>query len=58
MKEITISGAGIPRYSMLGVTQTLSVVASAMQTRRTVNGNLVNIAAPQFHKYRSTITSC
>lgn len=43
-------------YASRGITQSLDVIEAATSLRRTVNGELVAISAPQFRKYRSTIT--
>lgn len=43
-------------YSMRGLRQTLEPIQAAGQMRRTVNGQLVNVAHSQFKKYRSNIS--
>jgi len=53
---LTISGMGVVPYSARGLTQSLTPIASAMQMRRTINGNLVDVSLPQFRKYSSTIS--
>lgn len=53
---LVLSGMGIAPYSARGLTQTLQPIAQAAQQRRTVNGDLVDLSAAQFRKYRSTIT--
>jgi hypothetical protein len=55
MKELTISGAGIPLFLGHGVSQTLSLIAAATQLHKMANGQLVNLSPSQFRKYRSTI---
>jgi hypothetical protein len=53
---LEISGIDLPHYATRGLTQTLEPIDQAKQTRRTVNGSLKDISAPQFQKYKSTIT--
>jgi hypothetical protein len=49
-----IDEVGVPPYSARGVTQTLEPISAQM--RRTINGDLVDLGATQFRKYRSTVT--
>jgi hypothetical protein len=53
---LEISGIDLPHYATRGLTQTLEPIDQAKQTRRTVNGSLKDISAPQFQKYKSSIT--
>lgn len=53
---LAISGVGITPYSARGLHQTLEPIALSQQTRRTVNGKLVNLAPQQFWKYKSRVT--
>lgn len=53
---LQLTGVGVPPYSARGLTQTLEPIGQASQLRRTVNGALIDVSAPQFRKYRSTIT--
>lgn len=53
---LTISGIGIPDYSMRGASQTLEPIDSALNMRRTVNGNLKDISFDGFRKYKSSIS--
>ena len=53
---LKISGIGVTPYSARGLTQTLEIIPAGVAMRRTVNGSLVDITAPQFRKYRSTIS--
>ena len=53
---LSFSGLNVPPYSARGLTQTLEPIAQKSQLRRTVNGSLVDLSAPQFKKYRSTIS--
>lgn len=52
---LVITAMGVPPYSARGLTQTLQPIAAAAQVRRTVNGDLIDVSASQFRKYRSTI---
>lgn len=53
---LVISGAGIQPYSARGLTQSLTPIDAAKQTRRTVNGNMIDVSAEQFRKYKTTIS--
>ncbi len=53
--DLIISPDGPPSFSARGVEQTFEPIAVAAPVR-TVNGNLVNLAPPQFQKFRSTLT--
>lgn len=53
---LVISAMGVPPYAARGLTQTLEPIEAAVQLRRTVNGDLVDVSAPQLRKYRSTIS--
>lgn len=53
---LSISGAGLPPFSVRGLTQTLEPIAASAVARRTVNGTLVDLSAPELRKYRSTIS--
>lgn len=50
-----LSGGGVPPYSARGLQQTLELVSQAGQLRRNVNGALLDLSAPQFRKYKSTV---
>lgn len=54
--ELRLTGMGIPPYSARGLTQSLTPIQGAGQMRRTVNGNLRDIADPLFRKYQSGIS--
>lgn len=54
---LVITGIGIPDYSSRGITQTLTPIPASQNTRRTINGELVDISFHQFRKY-STKLSC
>jgi len=53
---LELSGIGVSPYSARGLSQTLDPIAAASQLRRTVNGNLKDLSAPQFRKYVSAIS--
>lgn len=53
---LALEPIGIPPYSSRGITQTLTPIAAAAQLRRTVNGALLDLSAPQFRKYASQVT--
>lgn len=53
---LIIEGVGIPPFSARGITQTLEPIQQAAKFARTVNGGMVNLAAPQFKKYKSVIS--
>jgi hypothetical protein len=53
---LVITGVGLTPYSARGLQQTLEPAAIGVNTRRTVNGKLINLAPPQFQKYKSRIT--
>lgn len=53
---LTITGFGLTPYSARGIQQTLEPIAQSSNLRRTVNGALVDVSAPEFRKYRSVIS--
>lgn len=54
---LVITPIGVPPYSARGLTQTLTHIAAAGIFRRSLTtGRLINIAAPEFKLYKSTIT--
>jgi hypothetical protein len=53
---LAITGPGINPWSARGLRQTLEPIAQAASFRRTINGDLRNLAVEQFEKYRSTIS--
>jgi hypothetical protein len=53
---LRISGIGVPPWSARGLTQTLEPIEAAKANWRTINGGLLDVSAPQFRKYRSTIS--
>jgi hypothetical protein len=52
---LVISSFGNMLYQARGLSQTLEVIGAAVQMERTINGNLIDLSAPQFRKYASTI---
>lgn len=54
---LVLSGVGITPYSARGLSQTLEPIDTAANMRRTINGNLRDLSATQFRKYKSTITA-
>jgi hypothetical protein len=54
---IKVSGVNIvPPYSARGITQALEPIEASIYMRRTVNGDLDDLSASQFRKYRTIIT--
>jgi hypothetical protein len=53
---LTLSGDGMPPFSVRGITQTLKPIDAAKSLKRTVNGVLRDLSASQFKKYNSTIS--
>jgi hypothetical protein len=53
---LVLSGIGVPPFSARNITQTLDMIAQSAVMRRTVNGRMVNLAPPQFRKYKSAIS--
>ena len=53
---LVLAGIGLPPYAARGLHQTLEPAAAGVNMRRTVNGGLVNLAPPQFAKYKSRVT--
>lgn len=53
---LQLVGVGVPPYSARGLSQTLDPIDASKVLRRTVNGEMKDISAPQFRKYKSTVT--
>jgi hypothetical protein len=53
---LELNGITLGDYSCRGLTMTLTPIANANGLRRTVNGTLLDLTAPQFQKYAATIT--
>jgi hypothetical protein len=51
-----LHGIGVPPYSARGLTDTLTPIAASRNMRRTINGRLRDVSAPQFQKYAITIS--
>lgn len=52
---LAITGLAAP-YAVRGLSQTLEPISAAGNNRRTINGSLLDVSAPQFRKYRSVIS--
>jgi hypothetical protein len=53
---LDLDDIGVPNASARGLSQSLEPIPASQNMRRTVNGALLDISAPQFRKYMSTIT--
>lgn len=53
---LELVGMGIPPYSARGLSQSYTPIAAAVSLRRTINGDLRDLAAPQFQKYNTSIS--
>lgn len=53
---LVLEEMGIPLYSARGVTQTFSPIQGAIDLRRSINGDLLDLSHEQFRKYGSRIT--
>lgn len=53
---LVIEGVDLPRFSARGLTQTLDHIDQAASIQRSINGEPIDFSAPQFRKYKSTIT--
>lgn len=53
---LALTGIGVPPYSARGLHQTLQPIADAAQTKRTINGALVDVSDVLFRKYSSQIS--
>lgn len=53
---LTITGPGIAPYSARGLTQSYEPISAMSHQERAVNGELVDLSAPQMKKYRSKIS--
>jgi hypothetical protein len=52
---LVLSLGGVPLYSARDLEQTLEPIKAAANTRRTINGLLVDLSVDKFHKYKSVI---
>jgi hypothetical protein len=53
---LVITGMGVPPYSARGLSQSLLPIDQADQSRRTVNGDLIDNSVVDFRKFRSVIS--
>lgn len=53
---LVITGPGIPPYSARGLSQTLDPISASIHLERAVNGELIDLSAPQMRKYGSKIS--
>lgn len=53
---LVLEGPGLPRYSARFMKQSWAPIDQASDLRRDLNGNLVNLSAPQFRKYKTEIS--
>jgi hypothetical protein len=53
---LELTGIDLGDYSCRGLTMTLTPVASQNGLRRTINGGLLDLTAPQFRKYSAAIS--
>lgn len=53
---LVIDAIAFPVGSARGITQTLEPIDGLAKPRRTVNGELIDVSASAFRKYKSTVT--
>jgi hypothetical protein len=53
---LVLDPIGVPPYSARGLTQTYAPIGASTAQRRTVNGQLVDVSAPQMRKYATQIS--
>lgn len=53
---LVISGDDLPPAAVRGIRQTIEPINGASNLARSVNGELINLGASQFKKYKTTIT--
>ncbi len=53
---LAITGITIPDYAIRGLTLDLQLVTASDGLRRSVNGELLDLTAPQFRKYSATLS--
>jgi hypothetical protein len=53
---LTMTGVDLPPFAARGLTQTLDHIEQASSLQRSINGEPIDFSAPQFRKYKSTIT--
>jgi hypothetical protein len=54
---LAVTGITIPDYAVRGLKMDLQLIAANDGLRRSINGNLLDLTAPQFRKY-SAVLSC
>lgn len=54
---LRLIGVDLPPYSARGLVQELKTIPQATALRRTVNGGLLDVSAPQFRKYETSISN-
>lgn len=52
---LVLSVGGVPLYSARDLEQSLNPIKAASNTRRTINGTLVDLSVNKFYKYESKI---
>jgi hypothetical protein len=53
---LELIGVDVAPFAARGLTQTLDNIDQASQLQRSINGEPIDFSAPQFRKYKSTIT--
>jgi hypothetical protein len=53
---LRMTGVGVTPYSARGLTQTLQPIDASKSMKRAIDGAMVDISAPQFRKFASTIS--
>jgi hypothetical protein len=53
---LSITGITIPDYAIRGLTLDLQLLTATDGLRRSVNGELLDLTAPQFRKYQATLS--
>jgi hypothetical protein len=53
---LAIDGIDLGDYSARGLTMTLTPIEAASVQRRTINGELIDLSAPQFRKFKASIS--
>jgi hypothetical protein len=53
---LAITGITIPDYAIRGLTLNLQLINASDGLQRSINGSLLDLTAPQFRKYKATLT--
>jgi hypothetical protein len=53
---LSITGITIPDYAIRGLTLDLELISASDGLQRSINGALIDLTAPQFRKYKATLT--